>query len=64
MCPPGFTGTRCEQGKERIVLGPGQERQPGWGKTDRGAGACRVNVPNRFGTLGPNRGPSTHMLSF
>lgn len=33
MCPPGFTGTRCEQGKEEGAPGPGQERMPGWEKT-------------------------------
>lgn len=33
MCPPGFTGTRCEQGKEDRELGARQERLPGWGKT-------------------------------
>lgn len=55
MCPPGFTGTRCEQGKEdlgrRGCLAGGRP-------SNHGDGAWGVKVPGSCYTLGSDRGPT------
>lgn len=65
MCPPGFTGTRCEQGKDG-KLGPRQERLPGWGRLlNQEDGAWWVvRMPSGAGTLRPSSGPYTHPSYF
>lgn len=65
MCPPGFTGTRCEQGKERRSQDLGRRGcLAEGGPFNHGDGAWRVRILSRSLALGPDRGPYLQIPSF